>query len=90
MTFHLVAAIHASEMEQMQAIKPFFNQFTAAGSWPGEKTFHVSRDVIPSIDEKLLLHKENLEGALCSAGTTSGFEYVHPQKISNNGLNSKH
>ena len=50
------------------------------GSWLGEKKFHLSRDVIPSKDEKLFHHKESLEGAFCSARTTSGFEYVHPQK----------
>lgn len=43
------------------------------------------------MDEKLLFHKENSERALCSVGTTPGFEYVHPQKeIFHNGLNSKH
>ncbi|XP_033082973.1 uncharacterized protein LOC117092861 isoform X2 [Trachypithecus francoisi] len=39
-------------------------------------------------DENLLLHKDNLEGAFCSAGTTSGFEYIHAQKeISHNEPN---
>lgn len=91
MTFHLVAAVLASEMEERRAIKPFLiNSEQQVLGW-GKKTFHLSRDVILSIDKKLLLHKENLERALCSVGTTSGFEYVHPRKaISHNGPNSKH
>lgn len=62
----------------------------------GGKKFHLSRDVIPSKDENLFLHREeslegeSLEGAFCSARPTSGFDHVHPPKeISHNGPDSK-
>lgn len=61
-----------SEMERRQAIKPVLTNSEQPGSWLGEKTFHLSRDVTPSKDENLF-HEENLGGAFCSAGTTSGF-----------------
>lgn len=41
-------------------------------AWLAEKTFHLPRDVIPPMDKKLLFHKENVERALCSEGTTRG------------------
>lgn len=93
MTFCLVTAVRAaSEREQRQASQPFLIHSQQQVLGLGIKhSFQLPRDVTPSVAEKLLFHKENSERALCSAGTTPGFEYVHPQKeIFQNGLNPKH
>lgn len=56
MTFHLVAAILASDVEQGQAIKPVLaNSEKHVLGWG--KKIRLSRDVIPSKDENLFLHR---------------------------------